>query len=261
MEKIIEMSQVSWKRQGKQVLSEIDWTVKKGEHWAILGLNGSGKTTLLNMVNGYIWPTTGRVTVLDCPFGRTNIHELRKRIGWVSSSLGQRINERSLVEDLVVSGKFASTGLYDDPSVQDRKDALELLDKLQIAYLKGRLYATCSQGERQRILIARGLMAKPELLILDEPTNGLDFIAREQLLETITTLAKEVDGPTLVFVTHHIEEITNDFTHTLFMQDGRATHQGLTTDLLTEDTLSELFQTDIAVQWRKERAWIQLKES
>lgn len=260
MKKIIEMSQVSWKRKGKQILSEIDWTVDKGEHWAILGLNGSGKTTLLNMVNGYIWPTTGTVSVLGRRFGQTNIHELRKRIGWVSSALSQRINERLLVEDLVVSGKFASTGLYDDPSAADYREGLELLEKLQISYLKGRMYETCSQGERQRILIARGLMAKPELLILDEPTNGLDFIAREQLLGTITTLAQEPNGPTLVFVTHHIEEITTDFTHTLFIQDGQATHQGLTKDLLTEDALSELFQTEVEIQWRRDRAWIQLKE-
>src|SRR5690625_7258954 len=110
MTRVIKMNGVSWRRQRKEILTDINWEVAKGQHWAVIGLNGSGKTTLLNMVNGYIWPTTGEVSVLGNEFGHTDIHRLRKSIEWVSSSLGERVNSRHLAEDRDVSGKFASTG-------------------------------------------------------------------------------------------------------------------------------------------------------
>src|SRR5699024_198035 len=120
VEQVIEIRDVSWRRSGKEILHDINWQVKKGEHWAVLGLNGAGKTTLLNMVNGYIWPTTGGVTVLGNEFGKTDIHKMRQMIGWVSSSLGERVNGFHQVEDIVVSGKFAAVGVtFAEPSDAD----------------------------------------------------------------------------------------------------------------------------------------------
>src|SRR5699024_2536129 len=166
-----------------EILRDIDWTVKRGEHWTVLGLNGAGKTSLLNMVNGYIWPTTGEVEVLERPFGRTDIHELRKSIGWVSSALGERINGRHPAEEIVISGKCAAMRLvFEEASCEDLRLAEQWMEQLGVEYASGQAYEKCSQGERQKILIARSLMANPSLLILDEPTNGLDFIAREELL-------------------------------------------------------------------------------
>src|SRR5699024_4899210 len=169
MESIIKMKDVSWRREGKEILHDINWQVNKGEHWAVLGLNGSGKTTLLNMVNGYIWPTTGEVSILGNQFGRTDINQLRRSIGWVSSSLGERINSRHPTEELVVSGKFAAVGLtYANPEEADFERAKELMEQLGISHVYGQAYGKCSHGEKQKVLIARALMVDPQLLIFDE---------------------------------------------------------------------------------------------
>src|SRR5690625_3314554 len=191
MENIITMEDVSWRRDRKTILKQVNWKVINGQHWAILGLNGSGKTTLLNMLNGYIWPTTGSISVLGQLFGKTDIRELRKSIGWVSSSLEARIRSMQMTQDMVVSGKYASIGLYEDPTEADYEKASQLMEDLGCIHLLDRTYETCSQGEKQKVLIARALMAQPKLLILDEPTNGLDFIAREDLLNTIQQLATQ----------------------------------------------------------------------
>ncbi|MEW9675242.1 ABC transporter ATP-binding protein [Lentibacillus sp. L22] len=256
MNGIVEMQNVSWKRQGETILSDINWQVTKGEHWAVLGLNGSGKTTLLNMINGYIWPTTGKVSVLEQPFGQTDIRELRKSIGWVSSSLQERIKGTELAENIVVSGKYASIGLYDTPTGADFERGYQLMEQIGCSHLIGRTYQTCSQGERQKILIARGLMASPELLILDEPTNGLDFISREELMASINHLASQADAPTILFVTHHIEEILPVFTHTLLLKQGTVYAKGDRDDMLSKERLSAFFDIPVQVDWREERAWM-----
>ncbi|WP_087972305.1 ABC transporter ATP-binding protein [Oceanobacillus rekensis] len=260
MNSIIEMRSVSWKRQGEEILSNIDWEVLHGEHWAILGLNGSGKTSLLDMVNGYIWPTKGIVNVLGQPFGKTDIRELRKSIGWVSSSLQEKIEDTEYTESVVVSGKFASIGLHENHTKEDFQKALEIMDKLDCSHLSGRTYQTCSQGEKQKLLIARGLMAAPELLILDEPTNGLDFISREELMSSINRLATEENAPTIIFVTHHLEEITPVFTHTLLLRQGQVFDKGTSQDVLTSERLSRFFNRSVGVEWQNERPWMTLRD-
>lgn len=261
LKKMIEMKNVSWRRQGKEILHDLSWQVKQGEHWAVLGLNGAGKTTLLNMVNGYIWPTTGEVTVLGNEFGKTDIHQLRRSIGWVSSSLGEKINGRHLAEDIVVSGKFASVGLvFAEPEEGDFERARQLMALLRVDYAYGRAYEKCSQGEKQKILIARGLMANPALLILDEPTNGLDFIAREDLLHTIEQITKDDEAPTIIFVTHHIEEVLPIFSHMLLLEKGTVFAEGPRKDVLTSQDMSRLYNRNIQVDWHNERAWMTLKD-
>lgn len=259
MDSIIQMDKVSWRREGKEILHDINWQVQKGEHWAVLGLNGSGKTTLLNMVNGYIWPTTGEVTILGEKFGQTDIHQLRRSIGWVSSSLGERINSRHHTEELVVSGKFAAVGLtYANPEEADFLEAKQLMEQLGIAHTYGQSYAKCSHGEKQKVLIARALIAKPKLLIFDEPTNGLDFVAREQLLETITKIAEDPQGPTMIYVTHHIEEVLPTFSHTLLMKEGSVYDQGERKKIITNENMSTLYNRNIEVAWSNDRAWMSL---
>lgn len=257
---IIEVDHVTWRREGTYILKDIHWKVEKTEHWAILGLNGSGKTTLLNMLNGYIWPTTGYVTVLHERFGQTDIRELRKRIGWVSSSLQERIVPTQKVEQIVISGKFGSTGLYDERTSEDETRAYELLQQLHVAHLCGKDYGVCSQGEQQRVLIARALMAEPELLILDEPTNGLDFIAREQLLHSIEQIVKGPDAPTLLFVTHHIEEISPVFTHILLLKDGQVFSKGTRKEILQNTSMSTFFDKNVQITWNLDRPWLSLSE-
>lgn len=259
MTEIIKMKNVTWKRQGKEILHGVNWEVNDGEHWAVLGLNGAGKTTLLNMVNGYIWPTTGEVSVLGHPFGKTDIQKLRRSIGWVSSSLGERVNGRHATEDIVVSGKFASVGLvFADPEEVDFERAKEWMTLLNVVHTYGQPYEKCSHGEKQKILIARGLMANPRLLILDEPTNGLDFIAREELLQTIERIALQKNAPTIIFVSHHIEEVLPVFTHTLLLKDGTVFAKGKRQEVLTSKNMTALYSREIKVDWRKDRAWLSI---
>lgn len=258
MSEVIDMQGVSWRRNQKTILSGVNWEVKNREHWAVLGLNGSGKTTLLNMINGYIWPTTGKVSVLGQEFGKTNIREMRKSIGWVSSSLQERIRPTETAESIVVSGKFASIGLYENSTEADVEKALDVMGHLGCRYLEGRTYQTCSQGERQKILIARGLMASPELLILDEPTTGLDFISREELLASIDELATRIKAPTIIFVTHHIEEILPVFSHTLLIRQGNVFDRGESKSVLNSTRLSEFFETKVQVEWHHDRPWMTL---
>ncbi|ASN05433.1 ABC transporter ATP-binding protein [Virgibacillus necropolis] len=260
MTKVIDIKDVSWERQKKTILSDLHWEVSKGEHWAVLGLNGSGKTTLLNMVNGYVWPTTGSVSVLKQPFGKTDIRELRKSIGWVSSSLQERIKGTEYAEDIVVSGKYASIGLYENPTEVDSQKAYQIMEQVGCSHLIGHTYQICSQGEKQKVLIARGLMGSPELLILDEPSNGLDFISREELMSTINQVAMKKDAPTIIFVTHHIEEILPVFTHTLLLRDGTVFDSGKRHEVLTSECLSRFFKKPVKIEWHKERPWMVLRD-
>ncbi len=259
MNSIIEMKQVTWQREGKTILNGVDWTIRAGEHWALLGLNGSGKTTLLNMISGYLWPSSGTISVLGHRFGEVDLRELRKSIGWVSSSLQEKLHGGQKAEDLVVSGKYASIGLYDKPGAEDYDRAAALMEQLRCRHLQGRAYQTCSQGEQQKLLIARALMASPKLLILDEATNGLDFISKEGLLESIAQLAAEPQAPHMLYVTHHTEEILPIFSKTLLLRRGEVFKQGNSRDVLTEPLLSDFFEIPVSLRWNQERAWLARK--
>lgn len=253
---VIEIENVHWRRNESDILRGIHWNVRAGEHWALLGLNGSGKTTLLNMVTGYVWPTEGRISVLGHRYGNVDLRELRKRIGWVSSAFQQRIAPHESGLDVVVSGHYASIGLFERPTTQLIRRAGRLMESLGCHHTAERPYGACSHGEKQKLLIARALMADPELLILDEPATGLDFVSRESLLESIRDLACRPDGPTLVYVTHHIEEIVPEFSHTLLLRDGAVAAQGPTADVLTDDVLSDAFGLPVHVRRQRERSWL-----
>jgi iron complex transport system ATP-binding protein len=256
MSDIIDLDEISWQRNQKSILQGVSWQVAKGQHWAVLGLNGSGKTTILNMINGYIWPTKGTVSVLGHPFGTIDLRELRKSIGWVSSSFQEKMHYNDLTDHVVISGKHASIGLYEKPEEADFEQAHQLMRELGCGHLLGSRYRTCSQGEKQKLLIARALMASPKLLILDEACNGLDFISREALLTSISELAAKPDAPTLLYVTHHTEEISTVFTHTLLVRRGTVFASGRTEEVLNSRSLTDFFETPVQITWQKERAWL-----
>lgn len=242
---MIEAKHVSVIRDSKYILKEVSWSVKAGEHWAILGLNGSGKTTLLNMINGYLFPSKGELKVLGEAFGKYDLRELRKSIGWVSTAIQERLYGTETVVDTVLSGKFASIGLYEKPSQEERDFAQSLLERLSSIHLADRIYQTLSQGEKQRVLIARGLMSSPRLLILDEPCTGLDIFAKEQLLSIIEKLSNDPNAPTLIYVTHRTEEILPTFNHTMLLRRGEVHSLGKTDTILTKENLSDFFETPI----------------
>ncbi|WP_274654537.1 ABC transporter ATP-binding protein [Paenibacillus humicola] len=254
----VRLSGVSWNRDGKQLLQDVEWTIRPGEHWALLGLNGSGKTTLLNIMTGYIWPTSGTVSVLGRTFGEVDLRQLRQLIGWVSSSLQEKLYGTDKAQHVVISGKHATIGLYDRPDERDFARAEELMRTLGCAHLWDREYRTCSQGEKQKLLIARALMADPRLLILDEPCNGLDLFSRERLLDSISALAEQADAPTLIYVTHHTEEILPVFTHALLLRRGEVFRQGRTEEMLTGDTLSAFFDSPVAAERHDGRCYVRI---
>lgn len=252
----IELAKVSWIKDGRYILKDLDWFVQDGQHWAIVGLNGSGKTTLLNLLNGYIWPSTGELSVFGQKFGSIDLRELRKLIGWVSSSLQEKMYWDEPAENVVVSGKFASIGLFENPDKHDLEQARTLLEQLGCGSLSRRPIGTLSQGEKQRVLIARALINCPRLLILDEPCTGLDLFAREQLLNTVDDIARQKDGPTLLFVTHHIEEILPVFTHTLLLRRGEIYMAGRTREMINAGNLSGFFESQVEARWQDGRAWV-----
>ncbi len=255
---VIQAKQVSVIKDTKTILKDINWTVSPGEHWAILGLNGSGKTTLLNMINGYLFPSKGEIQVLGKVFGKFDLRELRKSIGWISSALQEKLYVNESVEDIVLSGKFATIGLYEQATQEDRVFARQLLERLDIMHFSNRTYQSLSQGEKQRVLIARGLMASPRLLILDEPCTGLDIFAKEQLLSMIEKLSAEKDAPTLIYVTHRTEEILPVFRHTLLLRRGEIHSSGNTNTVLNTDNLSDFFESPILFERFKDRFWLRL---
>lgn len=229
------------------ILDRVAWTVGAGEHWVILGANGSGKTSLLRTLTGYLAPTAGEIELLGRHFGRSDWRALRLHIGVVTHGFGALIPLCETALDTVVSGKFAQLDLWARVSSADRRRAAQLLRAVDAAELAQREWQHLSQGERQRVLIARALMARPRLLVLDEPCAGLDPVARRDFLMTMDKLAARRGGPTLVLVTHHVEEITPAFTHALLLRSGRVLAAGPRRQVLTSRQLSTLFATPVAL--------------
>ncbi len=250
---IVNFNNVSWHRNGSYILKNINWKVKTGEHWAIIGLNGSGKTSLLKIITGYTFPSEGDVEVLDKKFGSFDLRELRKSIGWVSSSLQEALYVNETAEDIVLSGKFGSIGLYDSTEKEDIILVKNLLKEFDCAELGKRTYSNLSQGEKQKIILARALMSKPELLILDEPCTGLDIFARENFLLNVERIGSMKNAPTLLYVTHHIDEILPVFNHTLLMRNGNIYIQGRKKEVLTEASLKDFFNKPVRLEWKNDR--------
>lgn len=258
MEHVIDMQGVYWKNGKDVLLKNVSWQVGSQEHWALLGLNGSGKTTLLNMINGYIWPTQGTVSVLGHRFGQVDLRDLRKSIGWVSSSLQEKLYGTDKAQYVVISGKYATIGLYERLSEEDTCRADALMRTLGCSHLWDREYRTCSQGEKQKLLIARALMADPQILILDEPCNGLDLFSRERLLDSIHDLTRQEQTPALIYVTHHTEEILPVFSHTLLLRKGEVVHSGATEQIMEAATLSDFFEAPVAVEKHRQRVYVRV---
>ncbi|MDB6094541.1 MAG: transporter related [Verrucomicrobia bacterium] len=238
---VLEVSGLRVLRGKTTILDHVAWRVKPGEHWVILGANGSGKTSLLKVLNGHLPPTAGDISVLGQRYGASDWRDLRLKIGVVMSAFAVAIPPAEIARDTVISGKFAQLDLWARVSPADRVAARGLLRLVGASRIEKREWVYLSQGERQRVLIARALMARPRLLILDEPCAGLDPVAREKFLAFINRLARRRGAPALVLVTHHVEEITPAFTHALLLCRGRVIGSGPRRKLLTSANLSATF--------------------
>ncbi|MGH3695851.1 MAG: ABC transporter ATP-binding protein [Pseudonocardiaceae bacterium] len=243
------MAGVGVRRGAATLLERVDWRVELDEKWVVLGPNGAGKTTLLRLAAAELHPSRGTVYVLGEQLGRTDVFELRPRIGFASAALAGRIPGDELVSDLVVSAGYAVLGRWREHyEVLDQARATGLLGAFGLGGMVGRRFGTLSEGERKRVLIARALMTDPELLLLDEPAAGLDLGSREDLLARLATLAADPDAPATVLVTHHVEEIPPGFTHAMLMRDGSVVAQGLLETVLNKDNLSETFGVDLVLR-------------
>lgn len=256
---MIILENVDVKRNGSMLLKDINLHVKKGEHLVLFGLNGSGKSTLLQLITGYLWPSNGKVTILGKQFGKYPLHELRKSIGIVSSAMEERLYDDT-AENIVISGKYASVGLYIEPDAGTVEKALELMDTFGCSHLKGRSYHTLSQGEKQKILVARALMTDPKILILDEPCVGLDVLAREQVLNMIATISEQEETPALLYVTHHVEEILPLFHRMALMKEGTIEYSGDIKNMMTSEVLTGFLDTPVKLEKREERYFLSFRQ-
>jgi iron complex transport system ATP-binding protein len=246
---VIRMKGVGVRRGKSHLLRDVTWSVELDERWVVLGPNGAGKTTLLQLAGAQLHPTTGVVEVLGERLGQVDVFELRTRIGLSSAALAQRLPAGERVIDLVVSASYAVLGRWrEEYEPTDDGRARGLLYQLGVAHLADRSFGTLSEGERKRVQIARALMTDPELALFDEPAAGLDLSGREQLVGRLTDLAADPSAPTMVLVTHHVEEIPPGFTHGLLLRDGRVVAAGLLSDVIRSDLLSVTFGTPLAVE-------------
>jgi iron complex transport system ATP-binding protein len=253
MNPFIELKNIFLSRGGRAILENVSLTIHPGEHWALLGPNGSGKTTLLNIIIAYLWPMNGTVTVFGNRYGTVDIREIRKRIGMVSSALFERIPAQQTLRDVVLSGRFASIGIYDEISPADRERAHEIISFLGCETIADSPYGVLSFGERQRALIGRALMPEPRLLILDEPCEGLDMHARETLLSRLNLIMESPDGPSLLMVTHRVEEIPPGISRALILKDGRVLASGEKDKTITSKNLSYAMGIPIEVMRKNGR--------
>ncbi|MDY7104276.1 MAG: ABC transporter ATP-binding protein [Actinomycetota bacterium] len=238
----LSMDRVRFERNGTVILDDVSWQVTPGQRWALLGRNGSGKTTLVRIASLYEHPTSGTVHVLGERLGRVDVRRHRERIGLTSPALADQLRATTTARDVVVSGIHAALETwwhtYDDDELA-RAD--ERLARLGVAHLAERTFGTLSSGERQRVLLARTLISDPGLLLLDEPTAGLDLAGREQLVATLALLAADASAPPMVLVTHHPEEIPPGTTHVLLLSGGRVLAAGPLEETLTSASLSACF--------------------
>lgn len=251
-ETIVEVKNLSCLSGSQFLLNNISWTIKQGEQWIVFGRNGCGKTTLLSIVAGYKQFSSGKLTVFGQSYSAENILDIRKQIGWISSSFFDKYYHEEAVLDIVLSSLSGALGVPFEVTNAQIKKAKRLLTDLGIPDKIHATFDMLSKGERQHVLIARAFMTDPQILILDEPGTGLDVLARERLLATIKDLAAARDT-TIIYVTHYPEEILPSFDKALLLRNGTVYKIGATQELFTSEVMSDFFSFPVNIQYANER--------
>ncbi|MGP7960816.1 ABC transporter ATP-binding protein [Sanguibacter sp. A247] len=248
MTEVLALHDVSVRRSTTMILDRISWTVQDQDRWVVLGRNGAGKTTLVQVASARMHPSSGTVDILGARLGRVDVSELRPRIGLTSAALADNISAVEMVEDVVLTAAYGMTGRWRERYDEvDHGRATDLLRLFGLSGFERRTFGTLSEGERKRVQIARSLMADPELLLLDEPTAGLDLGGREELVAALSEIAGDRRSPVLVLVTHHVEEIPPNFTHALLLREGKAFLAGPVDQVITSENLSDAFGLPLVV--------------
>ncbi len=254
MSDVLELVDVSVVRDGRALVEQVSWSVAEGERWVILGPNGAGKTTLLNIASSYLFPTTGTVSVLGEKLGSVDVFDLRPRIGMAGIAMAEKMPRRQTVLETVLTAAYGMTAhWHENYEASDEERARLILDRLGMAEYADRRFGTLSEGERKRTLIARAIMTDPELLLLDEPAAGLDLGGREDLVRRLGRLARDPIAPSMIMVTHHVEEIAPGFTHVLMIRQGKVIAAGPIDLELTSRNLSHCFGLPLIVERNGDR--------
>lgn len=248
------------------ILDGVSCRIERGECAAILGPNGCGKTTFSRAILGQVFLTSGTLRVLGETMGRTDVRALRRRIGVVNPTTdaggahisGAVVDADLSATDAVITGYFATVGLYDRPSDEQRDRARALLSLVGLSHRLDHRLGLLSTGEQRRALIARALVHMPELLILDEPTAGLDLAGREQVLATVETILSHANPPAVLMITHHVEELSPRTRQVLLMQRGRFIVTGPPEEIITPERLSETFGCKVYVRRVHGRYWLEV---
>lgn len=256
MSDVLELVDVSVVREGRALVDQVSWSVKEGERWVILGPNGAGKTTLLNLASSYLFPTTGSASILGEQLGRVDVFDLRPRIGVAGIALADKLPRSQTVLQTVLTAAYGMTaGWQESYEDIDEQRARAFLDRLGMTAYLDRKFGTLSEGERKRTLIARAMMTDPELLLLDEPAAGLDLGGREDLVRRLGRLARDPYAPSMIMVTHHVEEIAPGFTHVLMIRQGKVLAAGPLELELTSSNLSHCFGLPLIVERNGNDRW------
>ncbi|NQX64681.1 molybdenum ABC transporter ATP-binding protein [Paenibacillus ferrarius] len=255
---MIHLSHIHFIRGERHILNDVNVHIAPGEHWVLLGRNGSGKTTLLEMMNGYEFPSRGTVDVLGNRYGQCDVREVRKKIGYISQSLFEKMNLNDPVQEVVATGEYAFLRFYQEIPQEVKDRALVMLEQVRIPHLANQPLGSLSQGERKKVMLARSLMMKPSILIMDEPAAGLDLYERERFLRDVNDLSKQ--NITVVYVTHHIEEIIPLFTHVAIIEQGELIAAGPKEEVLTPENIQKAFDVQISLEWYQDRPWIKVIE-
>lgn len=258
-ENILKIENLNSKVGTRYLLRNINWEVNRGDRWVVLGMNGCGKTTLLSIIAGYRAFTSGKLTIFGEQYNQENVLKLRKKIGFVSASFFDRYYRKETALEIILAGKFGSFGLDMAVSNSDVLRAKQLMKALRIGEKGNQVYQTMSKGERQNVLIARALFAKPELLILDEPCSGLDFLAREYVLELIQNLAESVDV-TLIYVTHYFEEISPLFQDIFLLRRGFQYKIGKREEIFQKKVLDDFLEERIRITKNEQNNFVVERE-
>lgn len=246
---LIEIENITVQRDNTLILDRCSWKVMPGENWVIFGPNGAGKTSILNVIQGYLWPTTGTTRIFGGTLGDgVDVREMRRAIPVVSESVRRMIHNHLTGLELLVTGSRAHLDIFSPPTDAELAKAHHMATESAITPLLEKPFGVMSTGERQRVLITRAMMAEPRAIVLDEPCTGLDLAGREWVLHAIEKISNTVNAPALLLTTHHVEEIADCFSHVLLIREGKVFEAGPMAGIFTSDNLGKLFQMPLELK-------------